>query len=125
MPHRRFSFAVAVAASLWAFAPQAQAAVFSPETAALSNGMQVVLVPRPGAPAAVHMVWYQVGAADEPPGLSGIAHLLEHLMFKGTKNTPPGAFSDRIAQLGGRENAFTSWDYTGISRSSPSSICPK
>tara|TARA_B100000530_G_C15900371_1_gene465100 strand:+ start:263 stop:1453 length:1191 start_codon:yes stop_codon:yes gene_type:complete len=59
------------------------------------------------------MMWYKVGAADEPPGKSGIAHFLEHLMFKGTANRAPGEFSEIVARNGGKENAFTSQDYTG------------
>lgn len=79
----------------------------------LENGMEVVVIPDHRAPVVTHMVWYRVGAADEPPGKSGIAHYLEHLMFKGTANHPAGAFSDAVAAVGGRENAFTSLDYTG------------
>ncbi len=79
----------------------------------LDNGMRVVVVPDYRAPVVAHMVWYGLGAADEPPGKSGIAHFLEHLMFKGTKNVPPGEFSKIIAHNGGRDNAFTSQDYTG------------
>ena len=78
----------------------------------LSNGMQVVVVTNERAPVVVHMVWYKVGAADEPIGKSGIAHFLEHLMFKGTKSVPPGEFSKIIARNGGMDNAFTSQDYT-------------
>jgi len=78
----------------------------------LSNGMQVVVVPDHRAPIVTHMVWYRVGAADDPPGKSGIAHFLEHLMFKGTKNHPAGEFSARVSELGGTENAFTSNDAT-------------
>ncbi len=74
--------------------------------------MQVVVVPDHRAPAVVHMVWYKVGAADEPPGKSGIAHFLEHLMFKGTDKLAPGEFSKTVAANGGRDNAFTSQDYT-------------
>ena len=78
----------------------------------LDNGMQVVVIADPRAPAVVHMVWYRVGAADERPGESGLAHFLEHLMFKGTKSMAPGEFSQRVAAEGGSDNAFTSWDYT-------------
>ena len=78
----------------------------------LPNGMQVVVVEDRRAPVVVHMVWYRVGAADEPPGKSGIAHFLEHLMFKGTQTVPSGAFSRIVASEGGSDNAFTSWDYT-------------
>ena len=59
------------------------------------------------------MVWYKVGAADETPGKSGLAHFLEHLMFKGTVKHPMGKFSQAVAAVGGQENAFTSQDYTG------------
>jgi zinc protease len=81
-------------------------------TTTLDNGMEVVIVPDNRAPVVTHMVWYKVGAADEPKGKSGIAHFLEHLMFKGTKNYPDGAFSKKVSEIGGQENAFTSWDYT-------------
>ncbi len=93
------------------FAP-VRAAVFNPETFTLANGMQVVVVTNRRAPVVAHMVWYRVGAADEPAGKSGIAHFLEHLMFKGTKTIPPGEFSKIVARNGGRDNAFTSQDYT-------------
>ncbi|NQV20210.1 MAG: insulinase family protein [Rhodospirillales bacterium] len=83
------------------------------ETFVLGNGMQVVVVPDHRAPVVAHMVWYRLGAADEPPGKSGIAHFLEHLMFKGTPKVPAGEFSKIIARNGGRDNAFTSLDYTG------------
>jgi len=91
----------------------ARAGVYNPETFTLSNGLQVVVVVSHRAPIVTHMVWYKVGAADEPPGKSGIAHFLEHLMFKGTRNLKPGEFSQGVARNGGRENAFTSSDYTG------------
>ncbi|MEL6752328.1 MAG: pitrilysin family protein, partial [Pseudomonadota bacterium] len=79
----------------------------------LGNGMKVVIIPDLRAPVVTHMVWYKAGAADERPGKSGIAHYLEHLMFKGTKTVPSGFFSERVAAEGGSENAFTSYDYTG------------
>jgi len=88
------------------------AAIFNPETFTLDNGMQVVVITNARAPVVQHMVWYKVGAADEGPGESGIAHFLEHLMFKGTERFPGSTFSDTIARNGGRENAFTSFDYT-------------
>ena len=94
------------------FAPKVQANIFNPETFTLKNGMQVVVISNHRAPVVRHMVWYKVGGADEAPGESGIAHLLEHLMFKGTKNMEPGAFSASVARNGGQENAFTSHDYT-------------
>lgn len=79
----------------------------------LDNGMQVVVIEDRRAASVVHMVWYRVGAADERPGESGLAHFLEHLMFKGTKTLAPGEFSQRVSAQGGSDNAFTSWDYTG------------
>lgn len=79
----------------------------------LANGLDVVVIPDHRAPVVTQMVWYRVGAADEQEGVSGIAHFLEHLMFKGTKNVPAGEFSAKVAAIGGEENAFTSSDYTG------------
>jgi zinc protease len=99
-------------ACLLALAGPASARMFDPQTAQLANGMQIVVVPNHRAPILSHMVWYKVGAADETPGKSGLAHLLEHLMFKGTPSIPPGEFSKIVARLGGRDNAFTSSDYT-------------
>ncbi|MDG2204473.1 MAG: pitrilysin family protein [Alphaproteobacteria bacterium] len=92
--------------------PEAWAEVFSPTTFTLKNGMQVVIVENHRVPVVSHMVWYRVGSADEGPGETGIAHFLEHLMFKGTKKRKPGEFSQIVARNGGQENAFTSTDYT-------------
>ena len=78
----------------------------------LDNGMDVVVIPDHHAPVVTHMAWYRVGAADEQPGVSGIAHFLEHLMFKATENMASGEFSKTIARLGGQHNAFTSQDVT-------------
>ncbi|HEV3044260.1 MAG TPA: pitrilysin family protein [Roseiarcus sp.] len=78
----------------------------------LDNGLDVVVIPDHRAPVATHMVWYRNGSADDPPGKSGIAHFLEHLMFKGTAAHPQGEFSKIVAELGGQENAFTGNDYT-------------
>ena len=78
----------------------------------LANGMQVVVVPDTRAPVVTHMVWYRVGAADETRGVSGIAHFLEHLMFKSTEKIPIGEFSKIVARLGGQDNAFTGHDAT-------------
>ena len=78
----------------------------------LDNGMEVVVIPDHRAPVVTHMVWYRNGSADDPPLKSGIAHFLEHLMFKGTKNHPQGEFSSLVSDLGGQENAFTGHDYT-------------
>jgi zinc protease len=85
---------------------------FGAEGFTLANGMQVVVIPNHRAPVVTQMVWYKAGGADEPLGKSGIAHFLEHLMFKGTKDVPPGMFSRLVAQNGGRDNAFTGEDYT-------------
>ncbi|MEO0957073.1 MAG: pitrilysin family protein [Pseudomonadota bacterium] len=78
----------------------------------LDNGMQAVVIEDNRVPVVTHMVWYKVGAADEPWGKSGIAHFVEHLMFKGTDEIPEGAFSKVVAANGGQDNAFASWDYT-------------
>lgn len=78
----------------------------------LNNGMDVVVIPDHRAPVVTHMVWYRNGSADDPMGKSGIAHFLEHLMFKGTRKHPDGAFSRIVSDLGGQDNAFTSYDYT-------------
>ncbi len=80
----------------------------------LANGLEVVVIPDHRAPVVTHMVWYKVGAADETPGKSGLAHFLEHLMFKGTIKNPGDTFSQAVAAIGGQENAFTSSDYTGF-----------
>jgi zinc protease len=79
----------------------------------LDNGLQVVVIEDHRSPAVTHMLWYRAGAADEPPGQSGVAHFLEHLMFKGTDDVESGAFSRIVQENGGSDNAFTSWDYTG------------
>jgi zinc protease len=81
-------------------------------TFTMKNGMQVVVIPDHRAPVVTHMVWYKVGAADEPQGKAGIAHFLEHLMFKGTPKYPVGEFSRIVRANGGDENAFTTQDYT-------------
>ncbi|WP_246148879.1 M16 family metallopeptidase [Skermanella pratensis] len=92
--------------------PEARKGVFFPESFMLDNGMQVVVVTNQRVPVITHMVWYKVGAADEETGKGGIAHFLEHLMFKATDELKPGEFSRIVARNGGRDNAFTSWDYT-------------
>lgn len=79
----------------------------------LPNGMKVLVRPDARAPTVVHMVWYRAGSMDEVNGRTGVAHVLEHMMFKGTATLAPGEFSRRVAAIGGRENAFTSRDYTG------------
>lgn len=93
--------------------PDRPAPAIGPNVSAftLANGLEIVVIPDHRAPVVTHMVWYRVGGADEPKGKSGIAHFLEHLMFKGTEKHP-GGFSKQVAELGGQENAFTSYDYT-------------
>ena len=86
----------------------------------LPNGMTVIVKPDRRAPTAVHMVWLRVGSMDEVDGTSGVAHLLEHMMFKGTATLKPGDFSRTVAALGGRENAFTGRDFTGYYQQIPS-----
>jgi zinc protease len=110
----RLIAAAVLAATITALAPQ-RIAVAAPEvtTFKLANGLEVVVVPDHRSPVVTHMLWYKVGAADEPPGKSGIAHFLEHLLFKGTEKNPAGKFSKTVALIGGQENAFTSSDYTG------------
>jgi zinc protease len=90
---------------------------FNSESFILENGMEVVIIPNHRIPVVTHMLWYKIGAADEPKGKSGLAHFLEHLMFKGTENIPSGQFSEIILKLGGNENAFTSYDYTAYFQS--------
>ena len=106
----RTYFLLAVAAVC--LAGTGHAAVFSPKSFKLDNGLQVVVIENSRAPIVMQMLWYRVGAADEEPGESGLAHFLEHLLFKGTKTTAPGEFSRTVARIGGRDNAFTSYDYT-------------
>ena len=125
--HRAFSLRLtALVCAYWlsfsALAPSASANSIQPyldrvadavTEFTLDNGMDVVVIEDHRAPVVTHMVWYRVGSADEPHGTSGIAHFLEHLMFKGTDEIPDGAFSKIIAENGGQDNAFTSYDYTG------------
>ncbi|VUZ24157.1 putative zinc protease [uncultured Comamonas sp.] len=91
----------------------------------LDNGLQVLVLPDRRAPTAVQMLWVRTGAMDEVDGRSGLAHMLEHMLFKGSKALPPGAFSRRVAALGGQENAFTSRDYTGYYQQVPASRLPE
>jgi len=84
----------------------------APATFTLSNGLHVVVIPDRRTPVVTQMIWYKVGSADETPGKSGLAHFLEHLMFKGTAAHPAGEFSQLVSRIGGSENAFTSYDYT-------------
>jgi zinc protease len=114
-------YAVSVLAALVStfafFAPSAfaQTTVTSPPPATftLANGLNVVVIPDHRTPVVTQMIWYKVGSADETPGKSGLAHFLEHLMFKGTSKHPAGEFSQTVLNVGGNENAFTTADYTG------------
>ncbi len=111
MPKR---LTLATAAFAAALAAPAHAGI-GPQIAnfTLSNGLEVVVIPDHRTPVVTHMLWYKVGSADETPGKSGLAHFLEHLMFKGTAKNPAGRFSQVVATIGGQENAFTASDYTG------------
>lgn len=93
----------------------------NPFETTLANGMKVIVKEDRRAPSVVHMLWYGVGAMDEPEGVSGVAHILEHMMFKGTEKVGPGEFNKRVAAVGGRDNAFTSHDYTAYFQQIPSS----
>tara|TARA_R110002020_G_scaffold263353_3_gene477890 strand:- start:22712 stop:24067 length:1356 start_codon:yes stop_codon:yes gene_type:complete len=101
-----------LAVALFCGGASAEDTAWTPETFTLDNGMQVVVVPDHRAPVVTHMVWYKVGAVDEEPGKSGLAHLFEHVMFKETKNLGPEEFTTIVQRNGGQLNAFTSWDYT-------------
>ncbi|HEX7891401.1 MAG TPA: pitrilysin family protein [Ramlibacter sp.] len=92
-----------------------------PQQFTLANGMTLIVKPDRRAPTAVHMVYVRVGAMDEVDGSTGVAHVLEHMMFKGSKAVKPGEFSRRVAALGGRENAFTTRDMTGYYQQIPAS----
>jgi zinc protease len=102
-----------IAAALASLALPARALNVDVSHFTLDNGMQVVVIPDHRAPVVTHMVWYRVGSADEPKGKAGIAHFLEHLLFKGTETLEPGEFSKIVRRHGGEDNAFTSRDYTG------------
>ncbi|WP_420824219.1 M16 family metallopeptidase [Variovorax gossypii] len=132
-PRRAASGAVLAMALLasWAMPVQAQstpasspssaaaAAAPGPQQFTLANGMTLIVQPDRRSPTAVQMVWVRVGSIDEVDGTSGVAHALEHMMFKGTKDIKPGEFSRRVAALGGQENAFTTRDYTGYYQQIP------
>ena len=109
----------AAPAATAAASPAAAKAADAVRQYTLSNGMTLIVKPDHRAPTAVHMVWLRVGSMDEVDGTSGVAHVLEHMLFKGTPSLPPGEFSRRVAALGGRENAFTARDYTGYHQQIP------
>lgn len=108
-PRAALVVALALTTASFSVAPAAAEPVTS---FTLQNGLDVVVIEDHRAPVVVQMIWYQVGAADEPAGHSGIAHFLEHLMFKGTDKIGPNEFSALVEAHGGDDNAFTSWDYT-------------
>jgi zinc protease len=116
--HRRIARSLAASGLLLALGLSQPAGALTitsepPSTFALSNGLNVVVIPDHRTPVVTQMIWYKVGSADETPGKSGLAHFLEHLMFKGTTKHPQGEFSQTVLKVGGNENAFTSTDYTG------------
>ena len=116
-PTFAFIFAAAVPLIFSAAAAQTPPKV---EQFTLSNGLTVIVKPDRRAPTAAHMLWVRVGSMDEVDGTTGVAHVLEHMMFKGSATVKPGEFSRRVAALGGRENAFTSRDNTGYYQQIPS-----
>jgi zinc protease len=119
--HLRFkALAVAGAWLFVSFSAWAQAPAAPVHQWTLPNGLTVIVKPDRRAPTAVHMLWVRVGAMDEVDGTSGVAHVLEHMLFKGTKTLKPGEFSRKVAALGGRENAFTSRDVTAYHQQIPS-----
>src|ERR1700730_14915073 len=119
MSSHRFAVSVfAALASLLAFASGSALAKTTvtaapPASFPLGNGLQVVVIPDHRTPVVTQMIWYKVGSADETPGKSGLAHFLEHLMFKGTSRHPAGEFSQTVLRIGGNEDAFIVTDYTG------------
>ena len=127
MPAHRLVAALVVAFVLSTTSAFAQSTVTSepPATFTLPNGLQVVVIEDHRTPVVTQMVWYKVGSADETPGKSGLAHFLEHLMFKGTAKHPVGEFSQTVLKIGGNENAFTSTDYTGYFQRVPRDQLPK
>src|ERR1700726_2761067 len=129
-PHRLAVSLFAALLSTVTFSPgaaRAQTTVTSerPASFTLGNGLQVVVFPDHRTPVVTQMIWYKVGSADETPGKSGLAHFLEHLMFKGTARHPAGEFSQTVLRIGGNENAFTSTDYTGYFQRVPRDQLPR
>ncbi len=114
MPELLRAIAAVLAAGILSGAPAtAQSGnAWAPESFTLSNGMRAVVLPDHRAPVVTHMIWYRVGSADEAPGKSGLAHFLEHLMFKATKTRPAGEYSKIVARNGGQDNAGTFYDFT-------------
>ncbi|HTY04386.1 MAG TPA: pitrilysin family protein [Rhodocyclaceae bacterium] len=117
MKMRKALFALALLA--------AGSALANPYEKQLANGLRVIVKEDHRAPTAVHMVWYRAGSMDEVDGYSGVAHMLEHMMFKGTKTVPAGEFNKIVADAGGRDNAFTSRDFTAYFQIVPAAALPK
>lgn len=119
--HAAFILFILCCISHFALAQDVSEKIFNAETFKLDNGLEIVVIPNHRSPVVTHMVWYRIGAADEAMGQSGIAHFLEHLMFKGSSYTDkdgkivtlaPGEFSYLVKSMGGQNNAFTSQDFT-------------
>jgi zinc protease len=109
----RVGCALVIALALFSAAP-ARAAETAVTQFTLQNGMQVVVIPDHRAPVVTQMIWYKVGAVDDPPGHSGLAHFFEHMMFRGTRLEPGDSYSRTLARNGGDDNAFTTEDYTAF-----------
>ncbi len=116
---RRFGAALLTWVAMSTASAQAPVETAKAQQFTLANGMSLIVKPDRRAPTAVHMLWLRVGSMDEVDGGSGVAHVLEHMMFKGTPSVPAGEFSRRVAALGGRDNAFTTQDYTGYFQQIP------
>lgn len=125
MDLRSFSNGIALCGVLAASLLIAGPALANPYETTLPNGLRVIVKEDRRAPVAVHMVWYRVGAMDEKDGTTGVAHLLEHMMFKGTKKLKPGEFNEIVARAGGSDNAFTSQDYTAYFQRVPAAALPR
>ncbi|MBI3524563.1 MAG: insulinase family protein [Betaproteobacteria bacterium] len=119
--HKTFLLAV-LCLAIAAVSPAASA---NPFETTLANGLRVIVKEDHRAPTVVHMVWYRAGSIDEVDGTSGVAHVLEHMMFKGTRKVGPGEFSKRVAAVGGRDNAFTNYDYTAYYEQVPKRALPE
>ena len=126
MSQHRFAACLIAALVCSTATASAQTTVTSepPATFTLANGLQVVVIQDHRTPVVTQMIWYKVGSADETPGKSGLAHFLEHLMFKGTAKHPVGEFSQTVLKVGGNENAFTASDYTGYFQRIPREQLP-
>ena len=99
--------------------------IFNPHRFKLSNGLDVVVLENKRAPVIAQMIWYDFGSGSEEKGKSGLAHFMEHLMFKGTKKFPENTYSNFVSRVGGTENAFTSYDYTAYYQVFPKSQIKK